>query len=98
MPYFGNGSLSRGAETISTPCRLGVRSGHKRHVCLPPDSRRHENYVGLGYKDPSRGTFDPRFNLIDMQSNPSIGRAEALPRAMLAYMTDTSDLFNALPA
>jgi CHAT domain-containing protein len=33
-----------------------------------------------------------------MRDNPGIGRAEALPRAMLAYMNDTSDPRNAHPA
>jgi hypothetical protein len=33
-----------------------------------------------------------------MKSNPTIGRAEALRRAMLAYMNDKGDPLNAYPA
>jgi CHAT domain-containing protein len=40
----------------------------------------------------STSTFDI------LRSNPTIGRAEALRRAMLAYMNDTADPVNAYPA
>lgn len=33
-----------------------------------------------------------------MQSNQTIGRAQALRRAMLAYLTDRSYIWNAYPA
>ena len=33
-----------------------------------------------------------------LQSDPKLGRAEALRRAMLAYMNDASDPLNAHPA
>jgi CHAT domain-containing protein len=33
-----------------------------------------------------------------MKSNPAIGRAEALRRAMVAYMNDKRDPLNAYPA
>jgi hypothetical protein len=33
-----------------------------------------------------------------LQSDPKLGRAEALRRAMLAYMNDTTDPLNAYPA
>jgi hypothetical protein len=33
-----------------------------------------------------------------LQSDPKLGRAEALRRAMLAYMNDATDPWNAYPA
>jgi CHAT domain-containing protein len=33
-----------------------------------------------------------------LQNDPNVGRAEALRRAMLAYMKDTTDPLNAYPA
>jgi CHAT domain-containing protein len=33
-----------------------------------------------------------------MKSNPTVGRAEALRRAMLAYMNDKGDIWNPYPA
>jgi hypothetical protein len=42
----------------------------------------------------SKGTYGaPR-----LQSDPKLGRAEALRRAMLAYMNDATDPWNAYPA
>jgi CHAT domain-containing protein len=37
-------------------------------------------------------------NFDNLQSDPKLGRAEALRRAMLAYMNDAADPLNAYPA
>ena len=81
------------ADVIAAGCDAILPSGWDADENISPSFlARARRLIGDATTTLTTSTFD------FMKTNPNIGRAEALRRAMLAYMSDKVDPLNAYPA